>query len=412
MRRVVITGLGVVSSIGANAQEVTAALREGKSGIKFAPEYAELGFRCHVHGAPDVDIDSMVDKRVRRFMGDGAAWNHIAMTQAITDAGLEDSDVSSERTGIIMGSGGPSTKAIVASADITRNRNPKRVGPFSVPKAMSSTNSATLATPFKIKGVNYSITSACSTSAHCIGNAAELIQWGKQDVVFAGGGEELDWTLSVLFDAMGAMSSNFNDAPERASRAYDANRDGFVIAGGAGVVVLEELERAKARGAKIYAEVTGYGATSDGYDMVQPSGEGAIRCMRQAISTIGEDRRVDYINAHGTSTPIGDQREIEACREVFGERFSSGEGPKISSPKSLTGHSLGATGAQETIYCLLMLQNDFVAASANVEEIDPNFEKDPIVRQRIDNAQLDTVISNSFGFGGTNATLALSRFID
>ncbi|MEM6668664.1 MAG: beta-ketoacyl-ACP synthase I [Pseudomonadota bacterium] len=412
MRRVVITGLGVVSSIGANAQEVTAALREGKSGIKFAPEYAELGFRCHVHGAPDVDIDSMVDKRVRRFMGDGAAWNHIAMTQAITDAGLEDSDVSSERTGIIMGSGGPSTKAIVASADITRNRNPKRVGPFSVPKAMSSTNSATLATPFKIKGVNYSITSACSTSAHCIGNAAELIQWGKQDVVFAGGGEELDWTLSVLFDAMGAMSSNFNDAPERASRAYDANRDGFVIAGGAGVVVLEELERAKARGAKIYAEVTGYGATSDGYDMVQPSGEGAIRCMRQAISTIGEDRRVDYINAHGTSTPIGDQREIEACREVFGERFSSGEGPKISSTKSLTGHSLGATGAQETIYCLLMLQNDFVAASANVEEIDPNFEKDPIVRQRIDNAQLDTVISNSFGFGGTNATLALSRFID
>ncbi|MEO1122331.1 MAG: beta-ketoacyl synthase N-terminal-like domain-containing protein, partial [Pseudomonadota bacterium] len=324
----------------------------------------------------------------------------------------EDSDVSNDRTGIIMGSGGPSTKAIVAAADITRNRNPKRVGPFSVPKAMSSTNSATLATPFKIKGVNYSITSACSTSAHCIGNAAELIQWGKQDVVFAGGGEELDWTLSVLFDAMGAMSSNYNDAPERASRAYDANRDGFEIAGGAGVVVLEELERAKARGAKIYAEVTGYGATSDGYDMVQPSGEGAIRCMRQAISTIGEDRRVDYINAHGTSTPIGDQREIEACREVFGERFSSGEGPKISSTKSLTGHSLGATGAQETIYCLLMLQNDFVAASANVEEIDPNFEKDPIVRQRIDNAQLDTVISNSFGFGGTNATLALSRFID
>ena len=409
MRRVVVTGLGVVSSIGANAQEVTAALREGKSGISFAPEYAELGFRCQVHGAPDVDIEAMVDKRVRRFMGDGAAWNHIAMTQAIADAGLEETDVVNERTGIIMGSGGPSTKAIVAAADITREKSPKRVGPFSVPKAMSSTNSATLATPFKIKGVNYSITSACSTSAHCIGNAAELIQWGKQDVMFAGGGEELDWTLSVLFDAMGAMSSKYNETPERASRAYDAERDGFVIAGGAGVVVLEELEHAKARGAKIYAEITGYGATSDGYDMVQPSGEGAVRCMRQAIATLGE-RSVDYINAHGTSTPVGDQREIDACREVFGERFSSGEGPKISSTKSLTGHSLGATGVQETIYCLLMLQNDFIAASAHIDDLDPDFVNDPIVRERIDNAGLDTVLSNSFGFGGTNATLALSRY--
>ncbi|MEM9726010.1 MAG: beta-ketoacyl-ACP synthase I [Pseudomonadota bacterium] len=409
MRRVVVTGIGVVSSIGANPQEVNAALREGRSGISFSPTYAELGFRCHVHGAPSVNIEELVDKRVRRFMGDGAAWNYIAMEQAIADAGLSDAEVSNERTGLIMGSGGPSTKNLIAAADITREKGPKRVGPFMVPRAMSSTNSATLATPFKIRGVNYSITAACSTSAHCIGAAAEQIQWGKQDVMFAGGGEELDWTLSVLFDAMGAMSSKFNDRPEQASRAFDQDRDGFVIAGGGGTVVLEALEHAQARGAKIYAEVTGYGSTSDGSDMVQPSGEGAERCMRDVRRQLGE-RRIGYINAHGTSTPIGDVREMEAIRAVFGDDIARGDGPMISSTKSLTGHSQGATGVQEAIYSLLMLQGDYIAASANVERLDPEFADDPIALQRIDNAGLDTVMSNSFGFGGTNACLAFSRF--
>ncbi|MEM1343664.1 MAG: beta-ketoacyl-ACP synthase I [Pseudomonadota bacterium] len=405
LRRVAVTGIGIVSSIGANAQEVTAALREGRSGIVFAPEYAEHGFRCQVHGMPSVDIAEHVDKRVRRFMGEGAAWNYIAMEQAIRDAGLSEGEVSHERTGLVMGSGGPSTKALFAAHEtVLKSGATKRIGPFAVPKAMSSTNSATLATPFKIKGLNYSITSACSTSAHCIGNAAEQIQWGKQDVMFAGGGEELDWTLSCLFDAMGAMSTRYNDAPETASRAYDRDRDGFVIAGGAGVVVLEELERAKARGAKIYAEVTGYGANSDGYDMVAPSGEGAVRCMRQATATLGE-RRVDYVNTHGTSTPVGDSREVAALGEVFGEAM-----PAYSSTKSLTGHSLGATGVQEAIYCLLMLEGDFIAASANVTHLDPEFEATPPVTARRDGAGLDTVLSNSFGFGGTNATLALSRY--
>ena len=405
MRRVVVTGLGVVSSIGSDAQEVNAALREGKSGIVFADDYAELGFKCQVHGKPNADIEGQVDKRVRRFMGDGAAWNYIAMTQAIADAGLTEGEVSNERTGLVMGSGGPSTKSLFeANKTVIEKGGPRRIGPFAVPKVMSSTNSATLATPFKIKGINYSITSACSTSAHCIGNGFEQIQWGKQDIVFAGGGEELDWTLSCLFDAMGAMSSKFNDTPQRASRAYDKDRDGFVIAGGAGVVVLEELERAKARGAKIYAEVTGYGATSDGFDMVAPSGEGAVRCMRQAIATIG-DRKVDYINTHGTSTPVGDQKEVAAIAEVFGENQ-----PKFSSTKSLTGHSLGATGVQEAIYCMLMMQGDYIAASANVEELDPEFAGAPVVTSRLDNAGLDTVISNSFGFGGTNCTLAMSRY--
>ena len=404
MRRVVITGLGIVSSIGSDAQEVTASLREGKSGIVFADDYAEHGFRCHVHGAPSVDIEALVDKRQRRFMGDGAAWNYISMEQAIRDAGLEDSDVSNERTGLIMGSGGPSTKNLFQAHNITvKNNSPKRMGPFMVTRGMSSTNSACLATPFKIKGVNYSITSACSTSAHCIGNGVEQIQFGKQDIVFAGGGEELDWTLSCLFDAMGAMSSKYNDTPQTASRAFDATRDGFVIAGGAGVVVLEELEHARARGAKIYAEVTGYGATSDGHDMVAPSGEGGERSMKLAISTLGE-RKVDYINAHGTSTPAGDVTEVEAVRRVFGEA------PPISSTKSLTGHSLGATGVQEAIYCLLMLQGDFITASANITELDPALDPDEIVTTRRDNAGLDTVLSNSFGFGGTNATLALSRY--
>ncbi|MEO0620922.1 MAG: beta-ketoacyl-ACP synthase I [Pseudomonadota bacterium] len=405
MRRVVVTGIGIVSSIGSNAQEVTAALREGRSGIVFAPDYAERGFRCHVHGTPKVDVEGQVDKRVRRFMGDGAAWNYIAMSQAIADAGLSEGEVSHDRTGLVMGSGGPSTKALFAAHEVVQNSGAtKRIGPFAVPKAMSSTNSATLATPFKIKGVNYSITSACSTSAHCIGHAAEQIQWGKQDIVFAGGGEELDWTLSCLFDAMGAMSTKYNDAPETASRAYDAERDGFVIAGGAGVVVLEDLDRAKARGAKIYAEITGYGANSDGFDMVAPSGEGAERCMKLATATLG-DRKVDYINTHGTSTPVGDSREVAAMRNVFGEAM-----PQFSSTKSLTGHSLGATGVQEAIYCLLMLEGDFIAASANVETLDPEFAETPPVMVRQDAAGLDTLLSNSFGFGGTNATLALSRY--
>jgi 3-oxoacyl-[acyl-carrier-protein] synthase I len=400
MRRVVITGMGIVSSIGNNTQEVTASLREAKSGIVAAEKYKELGFRCQVHGQPNYDLDT-VDRRVRRFMADGAAWNYVAMQQAIVDSGLEESDVKNERTGIIMGSGGPSTKVIVAAADTTREKGPKRVGPFAVPPSMSSAHSATLATPFGIRGVNYTISSACATSAHCIGNASELIQWGKQDVMFAGGGEELDWTLSVLFDAMGAMSSKYNNST--ASRAYDKNRDGFVIAGGAGVVVLEELEHAKARGAKIYAEVVGYGATSDGYDMVAPSGEGAMRCMRQAMATVKGN--IDYINPHGTSTPVGDAKEIEAVREVFGSKI-----PPISSTKSLTGHSLGATGVQEAIYSLLMMQNNFLCESAHIEEIDPAFADVPIIRKRIDNAKVDTVMSNSFGFGGTNATLIMQRY--
>ncbi len=402
MRRVVVTGMGIISSIGNNVQEVTASLREAKSGIVSADKYRELGFRCQVHGAPHYDLDT-VDRRARRFMGDGGAWNYVAMQQAIADAGLEEKDVKNERTGIIMGSGGPSTKTIVAAADTTREKGPKRVGPFAVPPSMSSAHSAVLATPFGIRGVNYTISSACATSAHCIGNAAEMIQWNKQDVMFAGGGEELDWTLSVLFDAMGAMSSKYNDRPASASRAYDKNRDGFVIAGGAGVVVLEELEHAKARGAKIYGELVGYGATSDGYDMVAPSGEGAVRCMRMAMKDVKGE--IDYINPHGTSTPVGDAKEIEAIREVFGAKI-----PPISSTKSLTGHSLGATGVQEAIYSLLMMKNVFLCESANIEELDPAFEGVPILRKRVDNAKVDTVMSNSFGFGGTNATLVFQRY--
>ncbi len=360
MRRVVVTGLGVVSSIGNNKAEVVESLRHGRSGIVFVEQYKELGFRSHLHGSVDIDLDAAVDRKLKRFMGDGAAYNYVAMEQAIADAGLEPSDVSNDRTGLIMGSGGPSTQNIVAAADIAREKGPKRIGPYMVPRSMSSTNSATLATPFKIRGINYSISSACSTSAHCIGNAAEQIQWGKQDIVFAGGGEELHWTLTVLFDAMGALSSKYNDTPERASRAYDADRDGFVISGGGGVVVLEELEHARARGAKIYAELAGYGANSDGFDMVQPSGEGAVRCMKMALATL--DCPVDYINTHGTSTPVGDTRELAAVRETFGDAA-----PPLSSTKSLTGHAQGAAGALEAIYTLLMLENDFICASANIE---------------------------------------------
>lgn len=403
MRRVAVTGMGIVSSIGNNPQEVLSSLREARSGIVRAKDYAERGFRCQVHGEPVLNWEEHIDRKVRRFMGAGAGWNYIAMRQAIEDSGLEENEVSDERTGLIMGSGGPSTRTIVQAADTTREKGPRKVGPFDVPKAMSSTNSATLATPFRIKGVNYSISSACSTSAHCIGNAAEMIQWGKQDVMFAGGGEELDWTLSVLFDAMNAMSSNFNDTPEKASRAYDVKRDGFVIAGGAGVLVLEELERAKSRGAKIYGELCGYGATSDGFDMVQPSGEGAARCMKLAMQ--GLNSKIDYINPHATSTPIGDLREIEAIRQVFGS-----EVPLLSATKSLTGHSLGAAGAQEAIYSLLMMNNGFVCESANIEELDPAFADMPIVRKRLDNAGLNCVMSNSFGFGGTNATLVFRRY--
>jgi len=403
MRRVVVTGMGIVSSIGNSAQEVLASLREAKSGIVKADKYAELGFRCQVHGAPKLDWESMIDRKVRRFMGAGAAWNYLAMEQAIRDAGLEEKDISNERTGLIMGSGGPSTRAIVQAADTTREKGPKKVGPFEVPKAMSSTNSATLSTPYHIKGASYSISSACSTSAHCIGNGSEMIQWGKQEIVFAGGGEELDWTLSVLFDAMNAMSSDFNDRPEVASRAYDVNRDGFVIAGGAGVVVLEELEHARARGAKIYAELVGYGATSDGFDMVAPSGEGAARCMRLAMSNL-TGQKIDYINPHATSTQIGDVKEIEAIREVFGENA-----PPISATKSLTGHSLGAAGAHEAIYSLLMMNNGFICESANIETIDAEVADMPIARKRIDNVDLNCVMSNSFGFGGTNATLVFRR---
>jgi 3-oxoacyl-[acyl-carrier-protein] synthase-1 len=402
MRRVVVTGMGIVSSIGNNTQEVLASLREAKSGISRAEKYAELGFRCQIHGAPTLNPEETIDRRAMRFLGGGAAWNHVAMEQAIRDAGLEENEVSHEMTGIIMGSGGPSTRAIVEAADTARTKSPKRVGPFAVPKAMSSTASATLATWFKIKGVNYSISSACATSNHCIGNAAEVIQMGKQDMIFAGGCEELDWTLSVLFDAMGAMSSSFNQTPDKASRAYDVDRDGFIIAGGAGVLVLEELEHAQARGARIYAEVAGYGATSDGFDMVAPSGEGAVRCMRMALKNVRA--RVDYINPHATSTPIGDLREIEAIREVFGDKC-----PPIAATKSLTGHSLGAAGAQEAIYSLLMMNSGFICESANIETLDPAFADMPIVRKRRDDVTLGCVLSNSFGFGGTNACVVLKR---
>jgi 3-oxoacyl-[acyl-carrier-protein] synthase-1 len=406
MRRVAVTGMGIVSSIGNTTQEVLASLREAKPGIVRAEEYAALGFRCQVHGAPQIAWESMVPRKAKRFMEAGLGWNYIAMDQAIRDAGLERCDITHEKSGIIMGSGGPSTRAIVRAADVTRKSEPKKVGPFEVPKGMCSGPSAALATAFQIKGVNYSISSACATSAHCIGNAAELIQWGKQDLMFAGGCEELDWTLSVLFDAMGAMSTHFNATPARASRAYDKDRDGFVIAGGAGVVVLEELKRAKARGARIYGEVVGYGATSDGFDMVQPSGEGAVRCMRMALAGFDAKGvgRIDYINPHGTATPVGDVREIEAIREVFGKAV-----PPISSTKSLTGHSLGAAGVQEAIYSLLMLNNHFICESANIDALDPDFEDVPIARKRLDAAGLNCVMSNSFGFGGTNATLVLGR---
>ena len=402
VRRVAVTGMGIVSSIGNSTQEVLASLREARSGISRADQYAQLGFRCQVHGAPNLNAEEMIDRRAMRFLGGGAAWNHIAMEQAIRDAGLESSDISHEMTGIIMGSGGPSTRSLVEAADTARNKSAKRVGPFAVPKAMSSTASATLATWFKIKGVNYSISSACATSNHCIGNAMELIQMGKQDMIFAGGCEELDWTLSVLFDAMGAMSSGFNQIPDKASRAYDADRDGFVIAGGAGVLVLEELDHARARGARIYAEVAGYGATSDGFDMVSPSGEGAVRCMRIALADVKAP--VDYINPHATSTPIGDLKEIGAIREVFSDNC-----PPISATKSLTGHSLGAAGAQEAIYSILMMKNGFICESANIEKLDPDFHDMPIVRERRDNVQLGCVLSNSFGFGGTNACIVLKQ---
>ena len=408
MRRVVITGLGIISSIGTNADEVTNALRVGKSGISFAPEYQEYGFRSQVHGMPDIDVSEHVDKRQLRFMGEGAAYNFIAMQDAIDDSGLTEKEISHERTGIIVGSGGPSTRNLFsAHKTVLEKGSPKRMGPFMVTRGMSSTNSACLATPFKIKGVNYSITSACSTSAHCIGNGVEQIQFGKQDIVFAGGGEELDWTLSCLFDAMGAMSSKYNETPELAARAFDRDRDGFVIAGGGGVVVLEELNHAISRGAKIYAEVTGYGATSDGHDMVAPSGEGGERSMNLALSTL-KDRTVSYINAHGTSTPVGDVAEVEAVRRVFKHTSV----PPISSTKSLTGHSLGATGVQEAIYCILMMQNNFLSASANISVLDPNIDKAEIITECVENIEIDTVLSNSFGFGGTNATLALSRFRD
>ncbi len=402
MRRVAVTGIGIVSSIGNNKEEVVRSLKEGRSGIEFCEEYRELGFRSQVHGSIKIDLDALVDRKVRRFMGDGAAYNYVAMQEAIADSRLESNDISHPRTGIIMGSGGPSTSNLVLAADILREKGVRKVGPYMVPRTMSSTNSATLAVPFQIKGVNYSISSACSTSCHCIGNAYELVSCGKQDIIFAGGGEELHWTLTVLFDAMGALSSKYNDTPERASRAYDANRDGFVIAGGGGVLVLEELEHAWARGAKIYAEVVGYGATSDGYDMVQPSGEGAVRCMKMVME--GLDRPIDYINAHGTGTPVGDIQELDAVRVAMGNDI-----PPLSSTKSLTGHSQGAAGAHEAIYSLLMLEHDFICASANIEELDPAADGMPIVRERKDNAGLNCVMSNSFGFGGTNASLAFAR---
>ena len=401
MKRVAITGLGIVSSLGNDKQEVVESLREGRSGISFCQEYRDLNFRSHIHGAPSIAIDEVVDRKQRRFMGDGAAYNYIAMQQAISDSGLEHDDVSNDRTGLIMGSGGPSTRNLLNAYDTVRARGARKVGPFMVPRTMSSTNSATLATACEIKGVNYTISSACATSAHCIGNASELIQLGKQDIMFAGGGEELDWTMTVLFDAMPALSSGYNDTPEKASRPFDVNRDGFVIAGGGGVVVLEEMERAKARGATIYAELVGYGATSDGHDMVQPSGEGAERCIRMALSTV--DIPVDYINTHGTSTPIGDVKELEALNTVFGDRNRI---PQFNSTKSLSGHSLGAAGVHEAIYTLLMMQNSFISASANIEELTPEAEDMPIVLERRDDVEINCALSNSFGFGGTNASLA------
>jgi 3-oxoacyl-[acyl-carrier-protein] synthase-1 len=407
MRRVVVTGLGIVSSIGTTADEVLASLRAGRSGITANEQMKEHGFRSQVAGALDIDVSEHVDKRALRFMGPGAAYAHIAMQQAIADAGLEEADIVNERSGLVAGSGGPSTSAMLAAHQtVLEKGSPKRIGPFAVPKCMSSTISANLATAFSIKGINYSITSACSTSLHCIGNAAEQIMMGKQDLMFAGGGEELDWTLSCLFDAMGAMSAKFNDTPERASRAFDADRDGFVISGGGGIVVLEDLERAKARGAKIYAEVTGYGATSDGHDMVAPSGEGGERAMRLALQTLPEDRKVGYINAHGTSTPVGDVGEVEAVRRIWG----AGNTPPISSTKSMTGHSQGATGAQEAIYCLLMLEHDFIAPSINVETLDEGITQGEIATERMDGVALDTVMTNSFGFGGTNGAMLLSKY--
>jgi 3-oxoacyl-[acyl-carrier-protein] synthase-1 len=405
MRRVVVTGMGIVSSIGNTAAEVRQSLWGARSGITRSESFAEHGFRSQVWGCPTLDPADVLDRRAMRFLSRGAAWNHVAMDQAIADAGLSEAEITNERTGIVMGSGGPSTRQIYEAADLTRqNGSPKRIGPFAVPKAMSSTASATLATWFKIHGVNYSISSACSTSAHCIGNAYELIQWGKQDRVFAGGHEDLDWSMSNLFDAMGAMSSKHNETPGSASRAYDATRDGFVIAGGAGVLVLEALDVALARGATIHAEIVGYGATSDGYDMVAPSGEGAVRCMRQAMATLG-GRKVDYINTHGTSTPVGDSKEMGAIREVFGDAQ-----PWITSTKSLTGHCLGGAGVQEAIYSMLMMQGDFVGESAHITELDPEFDGMKIARKREENAGLDVVMSNSFGFGGTNATLAFARY--
>ncbi|MDH3870744.1 MAG: beta-ketoacyl-ACP synthase I [Gammaproteobacteria bacterium] len=403
MRRVVVTGLGIVSSIGTNKQEVTDSLRQGRSGIEFVPEYEELGFRSHVAGTVDIDLEANIDRKLRRFMGNSAAYNYIAMKEAVEDSGLAEDMVSNPRTGLIAGSGGASTENVALAVDLLREKGIRRVGPYMVPRTMSSTNSACLATPFKIHGVNYSISSACSTSAHCIGNGYELIQFGKQDIVFAGGGEELHWTLTLMFDAMGALSSKYNAEPATASRPYDATRDGFVIAGGGGMVVLEELEHARRHGAKIYAELTGYGATSDGYDMVQPSGEGAVRCMQQAMTTV--DTPIDYINAHGTSTPVGDMRELEAVRNVFGKDI-----PLISSTKSLSGHSLGAAGVHEAIFSLLMMNEDFISASANITEPDPASVDFPIVRELHASPGLNTVMSNSFGFGGTNATLVFKRW--
>lgn len=407
MRRVVVTGLGIVSSIGNSAEEVLASLKSGKSGIVAAPEYTERGFRSQVHGKVNIDVAEHIDKRALRFMGPGSAYAHIAMQQAIADAGLDETAVSNIRTGLIAGSGGPSTSAMFAAHQTVLEKGaPKRIGPFAVPKCMGSTVSANLATAFKIKGINYSITSACSTSLHCIGSASEQIMMGKQDVMFAGGGEELDWTLSCLFDAMGAMSSKYNDTPELASRAFDADRDGFVIGGGGGIVVLEDMDHAIARGAKIYAEVTGFGATSDGHDMVAPSGEGGERAMRLALSTLPEGRKVNYINAHGTSTPVGDVGEVEAVRRVFG----TGTTPPISSTKSMTGHAQGATGAMEAIFCLLMLEHDFITPSINVVNLDPAINPDEIATELVENAGLDTVMTNSFGFGGTNGSILLSKF--
>ncbi len=403
MRRVVITGLGIVSSIGNNAEEVLESLKSGKSGIEFSEEYKELGFRSHVYGPIKIDLAEHVDRKTKRFMGDCAAYNYVAMKQAVEDSGLGEEEVSNPMSGLIVGSGGASSANTVEAADTLRSKGIRRVGPYMVPRTMCSTTSACLATPFKIKGVNYTISSACATSAHCVGNGMELIQMGKQDIVFAGGAEDVHWSLTMLFDAMGALSSKYNDAPETASRPYDATRDGFVISGGAGMFVLEELEHAKARGAKIYAELVGYGATSDGYDMVAPSGEGAVRCMQQAMKTV--DGEIDYINAHGTSTPVGDTKELEAVREVFGENV-----PYITSTKSLTGHALGGAGVNEAIYSLLMMQNNFISASANITELDPKAEGMPIVQERLDDVELNTIMSNSFGFGGTNATLIMQRY--